>query len=497
MNIAKSIALSLLISNLSTIRPAEQHEAYKDGITPSQCVICYRFIKTDRNMELDDSAVLNFTEPFEIPDFGLLVFVKRDTQKWRLAITGKGIPPDTQIPIHLCSDHSFSFSGAENIRRLKAFWHYCWHPRLQHHFVYDSFKLFIERFKKSDPRPFIQAQIIDPANKIIVIGDLHGSSKSVRMLMKALVHNNILDENLRLNPRYYLVFTGDYADRCCRGAEVWNMIIHLKNTNPTQVFLLKGNHETVAMTKTREFFKEIEKMLSYGHTSTEQQQIIEGLFSPLAHALLLGTETTRPESKNSHYRFLLFCHGGIDQSVNFHQALRTAIAAHKNPHQEKLISHTFSHAQSELSGLLWSDFFANRAVHDCPWTEPSERGEGLNRYNRSAVHDYLDQHFSDDPNSSYVIDAIIRGHEHIPGGITRLRETVADSSDWVALRHDVPEAIAHGSVYTCISSPEGLAPFGCFEDSYAVVEWKEPEKQWQLTPHIERRVPKRFAHLVQ
>lgn len=329
-----------------------------------------------------------------------------------------------------------------------------------------------------------------------MIGDLHGSSKSVRMLMKALIHNNILDENLRLNPRYYLVCTGDYVDRCCHGGEVWNMIIHLKISNPTQVFLLKGNHESLAMEKNSEFFKEVER-ISYGHTSTEQYQILEDLFSPLAHALLLGTEPTEHEAKNSPYRFLLFCHGGIDQSVSFHQALRKAITAHKDPHQESLICHSFSHAQSELSGLLWSDFFANRAVHDCPWTEPSERGEGINRYNSSAVHDYIDQHCSDDPHNSYIIDAIIRGHEHIPGGITRLRETVADGSDWVALHHDVPEAIAHGSVYTCISSPEGLAPFGCFEDSYAVIEWKEAEQQWQLTPHIQRRVPKRFAHLVQ
>lgn len=494
MNIAIIILLSLLISNMTTIKPSQQFEDIPSDTSPCQCSICYRFIKINRNIILKDSDVVNFTESFEKPDFGLLVFVKTDTQRWQLAITGHVIPPITNIPVHLCENHTLFFYPAENIRRLKLLRQYCWQPRLPRHMIYDSFKLFIERFRKSDPKPFIQAQVINPANKIVVIGDLHGSSKSLRILMKTLVVKKILAENSVLNPQYYLVFTGDYADRCCHGGEVWFMIIHLKILNQARVFLLKGNHESLAMAGTGEFYKEVER-ISYDNTQTEPQQILNDLFISLPYALLLGTELAIQESKTSHYKFLLFCHGGIDPSVILHEAMRKSIAAHKAPHQEKLINHVFSPDQSELSGLLWSDFFANRVLHDCPWNEPSYRGENLSTYNSAAAHEYIDQHTSDNPQNSYTLDAIIRGHQHIPGGISRLLETVTNGSDWAPLPHGVPEIIDHGSVYTCNSSPEGLASFGCFEDSYALIEWNNIQQQWQLTPHIEHRVPKRYAQL--
>ena len=49
--------------------------------------------------------------------------------------------------------------------------------------------------------------------------------------------------SLILNDNYYMVFTGDFADRGLFGLEVYQLVLTLKKANPNKVFLCRGNHE--------------------------------------------------------------------------------------------------------------------------------------------------------------------------------------------------------------------------------------------------------------
>jgi hypothetical protein len=91
---------------------------------------------------------------------------------------------------------------------------------------------------------------------------------------------------------------------------------------------------------------------------------------------------------------------------------------------------------------------------------------------------------------------MLRGHGHEPGGITCLLKTSIDGLSWIPLESGKTEYIEQNSVYTCTSSPEGLGLFHCFEDSYASIGWDSTQRQWHLTPHIQQRIPKRWAAIV-
>ena len=78
-----------------------------------------------------------------------------------------------------------------------------------------------------------------PVGEAIVVGDLHGD-------LQSLVH--ILDDSKFLtkarNSRdLLLVFLGDYGDRGSHSAEVYYVVLKLKEMFPEQVILMRGNHE--------------------------------------------------------------------------------------------------------------------------------------------------------------------------------------------------------------------------------------------------------------
>ncbi len=79
----------------------------------------------------------------------------------------------------------------------------------------------------------------EPAGEAIIVGDLHGD-------LKSLVH--ILDDTKFLKEAksgrdILLVFLGDYGDRGTHSAEVYYVVLKLKEMFPEKVILMRGNHE--------------------------------------------------------------------------------------------------------------------------------------------------------------------------------------------------------------------------------------------------------------
>jgi len=74
--------------------------------------------------------------------------------------------------------------------------------------------------------------------RLFAIGDIHGCYDQLIMLM----------DKIQFRPNFdTLVFMGDYIDRGPDSKKVVDYVIELRDKNPENVILLKGNHEDMAM----------------------------------------------------------------------------------------------------------------------------------------------------------------------------------------------------------------------------------------------------------
>jgi hypothetical protein len=92
--------------------------------------------------------------------------------------------------------------------------------------------------------PFVQKNILKEDSIIGIWGDIHGSDCS---LSRTLIHFRekigCLSEDFMLRENCFVIFLGDFADRGPNGLEVYFTLMKLKLNNPSQVYLVRGNHE--------------------------------------------------------------------------------------------------------------------------------------------------------------------------------------------------------------------------------------------------------------
>jgi len=80
---------------------------------------------------------------------------------------------------------------------------------------------------------------LEPIGEALVVGDLHGDLES----LISILHSSGFTQRMTRSKDAALIFLGDYGDRGARSAEVYYAILRLKLAFPTQVILLRGNHE--------------------------------------------------------------------------------------------------------------------------------------------------------------------------------------------------------------------------------------------------------------
>lgn len=180
----------------------------------------------------------------------------------------------------------------------------------------------------------------------------------------------------------------------------------------------------------------------------------------------------------------MFCHGGIDPLINTKRLIQLIIQKHKSSNQD-MLSLPAQHHNPDLSGLLWTDFRANYTDDELSTRTLSSRGEGIHLLNSSAVMDFFDEHTSGHPRHTYILDALLRGHQHL-NGIGRLRMQAPQEQDWYILGDKEPEIIQPASIYTCTSSTKWLFDRDDYTVSYADIEFHNETRQWTLTPYIAR-----------
>lgn len=98
--------------------------------------------------------------------------------------------------------------------------------------------------------------------QIFMRADLHGDLKSLIEDLKSLQEQGHLDQNFKCKPGVHLQFLGDYVDRGFYGTQILELLLRLKEENPTQVHLIRGNHE----------YTEVSRMYCYPDAYLTQAQ---------------------------------------------------------------------------------------------------------------------------------------------------------------------------------------------------------------------------------
>ena len=441
-------------------------------------------LKNFESMILTQSRAFELSEPFESgAPLGTLVLADAQDGTYHLAFVKHSIQDWESF---LAYDYATKKDGAYPVnssRKLKFLPQIVYQPHLPDSILADFFRIFLECHYAYEDLPYLEASIIPADSHIASIGDLHADSHALRNILKGLYSRRIIDKRGILAPNNYIVFTGDLADRGPRGPEVWHLFLQLKALNPNRVFTTRGNHETTEAISFQNFFRQLSESTHLDAASVAV--LLNKLFYSMPHGLLMGVapQPLRDSSQNP-YRFLLFCHAGMDPIVPLKKFMQSVVEKHKKMGQEHFLSH-FSHHDPEYSGLLWTDFRANRFEEEPATREPSVRAETLHVFNTSAILDFFDEHASEHPDHPYELNAMVRGHQHQYNGVGRLsRVAKSELDDWIILKNQRKERIAQGSVYNCTSSTKWSLPSDLHIVSFLDIEFSDTENVWHVTPNI-------------
>lgn len=206
-----------------------------------------------------------------------------------------------------------------------------------------------------------EENVIHVQSPLSVCGDVHGDFSNVLEIF----------DIFGKPPDGRYLFLGDYVDRGDKSVETVMLLLCYKVKYPNDVFLIRGNHETIRPTITFGFYTEI--LTRYGDFSIWKSFMEVFKCLPLA-AVIDGK---------------LFCvHGGLCPTF------------------------------SNISDLEFVDRFleepVNGLIRDVLWSDPFD-GNGFETSPRQAGY-----RWGQDVSKKFVhennIDMIVRGHQQKPGG---------------------------------------------------------------------------------
>jgi len=419
---------------------------------------------------------------------------------WKLCVVEDVQGDDVSVKPSLNID--CSCKKKEDLRRPKLPSLYCSYPSDT------EFKSLINRVHKLLPAPdeytkiseyflrygnagLIQVIIGKPEVPVNVTGDVHADRQSLRtnLYMKyvqKLIDNKLLSKDCRS------VYLGDNIGRYVYGVEVLAKLLQLKEQDDN-LFLLRGNHESMVMTMVDGFGSELCK--KYGEeASSSVLERLQNLFSRLPQLLIIGSCVNELKHK---YSFGYYCHGGINKNLTgqINGIIRKAVARHIKTNDHINMIDCFDSRNNVSgnayldSGLMWGDFYSDSDVPD--GEKPSHRGVfGVYSYSKSAAKKYLQDELSgiglaDQVSYSYRVDFIARGHAHIPGGIVELAYGDKKGEEcWKPLESGKTYQVKPGTVFSCTSTRFDDDESKC-EASFAVFK-VEKDGEWSITPYIQK-----------
>lgn len=161
-----------------------------------------------------------------------------------------------------------------------------------------------------------EANIVQVAAPVIVVGDIHGQFFDLLELFKIGGYP----------PDVSYLFLGDYVDRGACSIETITLLALYKVLYPGKVTLLRGNHETRSITQVYGFFAECHRKYDNPAVWTDFTDLFD--FLPIAATI------------DNDY----FCvHGGLSPSISLLDDIRRLERRQEIPHE------------GSLTDLMWSD----------------------------------------------------------------------------------------------------------------------------------------------
>ncbi len=196
---------------------------------------------------------------------------------------------------------------------------------------------------------------IIPNNTIFLVkGDLHGDAVAIERFQEGLIKANKMNTDGKIiDPRIRVVFLGDYIDRGYDSIKTLNLLIELKDKNPQQVYLLRGNHETP------EFIEDFDTPGTFGaqleqlvKESGETEEYLENLILKFQQICSYMPQIFFAGYKhNGITSFITFLHGGIPTKT-------CPLFEPKSPLQEKQ-QEGYSQFNEEIKTLLKDETYIN------------------------------------------------------------------------------------------------------------------------------------------
>ncbi|XP_018494763.2 serine/threonine-protein phosphatase alpha-3 isoform-like [Galendromus occidentalis] len=196
---------------------------------------------------------------------------------------------------------------------------------------------------------------------LTICGDIHGQ---FRDLLRIIAED-------RMPPYRNYLFLGDYVDRGQQSLEVLLFLYVLKIKYPANMFLLRGNHESIRLNSAYGFLSECQ-----ARSTTEVFRKFNDSFAYMPLVAIVG-------------RKMFCCHGGIPKGLLNLSQIRKI----KRPLTEIA-------DDSIECDLLWADPGKTDG-----WTE-NERGVSW-CFGEKQLNDFLDK---------FGFDVLVRGHEVVRNG---------------------------------------------------------------------------------
>lgn len=208
-----------------------------------------------------------------------------------------------------------------------------------------------------------EENVISVPAPVTICGDTHGQFYDLIELFKIG----------GMPPNITYLFMGDYVDRGYHSVETFSLLLCLKVLHPTQIFLLRGNHECRQITQVYGFYDEIMRKFA----TAEVWKEFTVVFDYLPLSAVINNDT-------------FACHGGLSPTLNSLDELRNLDRKIEVPH----------------SGLMC----------DILWSDPGdENGFGLSP--RGAGYTF-GKDVSDKFMQNNKIKMICRGHQLVDQGFS-------------------------------------------------------------------------------
>jgi hypothetical protein len=242
--------------------------------------------------------------------------------------------------------------------------------------------------------------------------------------------------------------------------------------------LLSGDHEDITKVQANGFQKEW-----FGAFGDTQKNFCLAelvwlkmlmLFKSLPKVLLAGLQLPSTQ----YYDFVMFCHASCDFTWRPEDLMGKTVEKHINQLYKNPCVVDYRNAQMNDASFATGTFVGENVE-----SKNARKPAGSEKiWSKSAFDQFVKQNASRiDKRHRYqcCLCALVRGHEHIPGGIVVLK-----NNGWKPLKDKKTYEIEPCSVYTCTSGAHCMSKAGCFDGAFGIIE-AGPNGHWYITSHLE------------